>query len=62
MMQGRVLNLDAALSLKAAEISVKHNLPMADSLIYSSARSIEATLWTQDYDFKNLEGLNLIKK
>lgn len=62
MMQGKVIDLDASLSLKAAEISHNYDLPMADSLIYATAQNCEATLWTQDYDFKGLDGVKLIKK
>jgi len=62
MMQGKVANIDASLSLKAAELSYNLNMPMADSLIYVTAQNYSAILWTQDYDFKNLGGVKFIKK
>lgn len=62
MMQGKVANIDASLSLKAAELSYNLNIPMSDSLIYVTAQGYNAVLWTQDYDFKNLDGVKFIKK
>lgn len=62
MMQGFVADLDASISLKAAELSLDLDLPMADSLIYMTAQAYNATLWTQDYDFKKLDGVKFIKK
>jgi len=57
MQQGRVVDLDPSLCLEAAELSVQHRLPMADSLILASARQHRATLWTQDSDFEGLDGV-----
>jgi predicted nuclease of predicted toxin-antitoxin system len=36
---------------------VQLKLPMADSMILASARAFDAVLWTQDADFKGLEGV-----
>jgi predicted nucleic acid-binding protein len=57
MRQGRGLDLDEGLAIEAAEIGAIHGLPLADSIIYASARAYDATLWTQDADFKGLEGV-----
>ena len=54
MKQGRVTEVSEAIALRAALISLKHRLPMADSLILSTAWSEQATLWTQDDHFKGL--------
>jgi toxin FitB len=54
MQQGRVVDLDARLALAAASLGAQHKLPMADSVIYATARAHEATLWTQDADFEGL--------
>jgi toxin FitB len=54
MKQGHVVDVTENISLSAALISLKHRLPMADSLIYATARSEKATVWTQDEDFKGL--------
>jgi predicted nucleic acid-binding protein len=58
MRQGTVVELDATLALDAAELSVESNLPLAASIIYATALSRDATLWTQDSDFEGLEGVN----
>jgi predicted nucleic acid-binding protein len=57
MKQGRVLEVTEAIALRAALISLKHRLPMADSLILSAAWSEQATLWTQDEHFVGLPGV-----
>ena len=62
MQQGKVVELNATIALSAAKISVEHRLPMADSVILATARAYEATLWTQDEDFKGLKGVRYRKK
>ncbi|MBM4163174.1 MAG: type II toxin-antitoxin system VapC family toxin [Lentisphaerae bacterium] len=57
MKQGRVIEVTEAIALRAALISLKHRLPMADSLILSTAWSERATLWTQDGHFAGLPGV-----
>lgn len=54
MQQGEVVDLTAPLALSAATLSVKHKLPVADSIMYATARAFAATLWTQDADFEHL--------
>ena len=58
MRQGRVIDLDAGLAIEAAELGASHGLPLEDSVIYASALTHEATLWTQDADF---DGLNHVE-
>lgn len=58
MQQGRVVEVDAALAMKAATLA----LPLADSLIYATARDHSATLWTQDVHFEGLEGVRYFQK
>lgn len=53
MQEGQVVDVDAALALEAARLG----LPLADSLIYATARRYDATLWTQDQDFDGLPGV-----
>lgn len=50
MQSGRLIEVDGALALEAA----RHALPLAESLIYATARRHGATLWTQDEHFRNL--------
>ena len=53
MRSGRVIDLDTSLALEAA----RFDLPLADSLIYATARRHDAVLWTQDKDFEGLPGV-----
>ncbi len=57
MQQGTVVDLDAGIALSAARISIDCKLPMADSVMLATARTFEATLWTQDEHFKGLAGI-----
>jgi len=59
---GNVVPLDEELAISAARISVKHNLAMADSIIYATAEAHAATLWTQDEHFKNLPNVRYFPK
>jgi len=62
MQQGEVVSIDAALALQAAKLSLKHQLPMADSLTYATAQQANALLWTQDADFEGLQGVRYVAK
>ena len=62
MQQGMVVDLDAAVALSAARLSVDHKLPLADSVILATAREHKATLWTQDADFEGLEDVRYRKR
>lgn len=57
MQQGKVIALDGALAIETAVIGVKYKLPLADSIIYATARKFSAEVWTQDADFRNLPGV-----
>ncbi len=62
MKQGRVAELDASLAIEAAETSHKLKIPMADSIILTTARAYEAELWTQDADFEGIDEVHYIQK
>jgi len=62
MQQAQVIDVDASISLHSAKQSLDLDLPMADSLIYTTAKINNATLWTQDSDFIDLPGVNYIQK
>lgn len=57
MNQGRVVSLDPPLAIVAAQISIECKLPMADSIVLATARSVNGIVWTQDADFKGLSGV-----
>jgi toxin FitB len=46
----------------AASLSTQHKLAMADSLIYATTLNQNATLWTQDEDFKGLPHVKYFPK
>ena len=53
MEQGLVVPVDWPIMMAAAQ----SGLPLADSLIYATARAHDVTLWTQDAHFKGLTGV-----
>jgi len=62
MQQGRVVDLDSDIALRAAKQSIEYKLPMADAIILATAQAFEAVIWTQDADFKNIEGVKYFSK
>ena len=60
--QGRVIPLDGSLAIDAAQYGVDLKLPLADSIIYATAQKFSAVIWTQDTDFKSLEGVKYYAK
>jgi predicted nucleic acid-binding protein len=62
MLAARVIDLDGALALSAARVSLDLKLPLADSVILATARVYGAILWTQDSDFKGIEGVKYVAR
>jgi predicted nucleic acid-binding protein len=62
MRKGTVVDLTAGLAIAASKLSLEHNLPMADSIILATAKEINATIWTQDSDFKNMDDVKYFPK
>ena len=62
MQQGMVVDVDASVAIHAAKMSASLRIPMADSIILTTARMYNATVWTQDADFKGLDGVRYIEK
>ena len=58
--KGEVKALTPSIATAAAKLSLKYKLPMADSIIYATAQSFNATVWTQDVDFKHLPDVNYL--
>jgi predicted nucleic acid-binding protein len=58
MQEGNVISLTADLAVSSAGTSIKQKLPMADSIILTTAIAHRATLWTQDDHFKGIAGVN----
>jgi len=62
MKQGKIIDLTTDISMKAAKLSLEHKIPMADSIILATGRFYQATVWTQDGDFKGLDDVQFIRK
>jgi len=62
MQKGFVVDLTSSLAISAAKLGLKHNLPMADSIILATAHAYEATIWTQDSDFDTISGVKYFPK
>ncbi len=62
MMTAMVVDLTQDIALCAAQLSLTHKLPMADSLILATARINNADLWTQDEHFKGLNRVQYFEK
>jgi len=62
MQEGTVIELNAGLSLSAAQISRKHKLPMADSIIYATSLQYSAVLFTCDKHFKDIQDIRYLPK
>jgi predicted nucleic acid-binding protein len=61
MKQGRIAPLDEAVALHAADLGLRHALPMADSIVYATARLSGALLVTSDGHFRGLQGVSFIE-
>jgi len=62
MQQGRLIELSAPIALFAARLSLDSKIPMADSIVAATGSLLEAVIWTQDEDFKNLKNVKYIQK
>ena len=58
MQKSQVVHLKPGDYFEAAKASVTHKLAMADALIWQTALSFGATLFTQDAGLKNMSGVN----
>ncbi len=58
MRRGQVIDIQIGLALQAATMG----LPLADSLIYATAQTHNAVLWTQDAHFDGLPGVKYFVK
>lgn len=62
MRQGLVVDLDENLALGTARVSLDLKLPLADSVILATARMHNATIWTQDADFKAIQQVKYVPR
>jgi len=62
MQTGTVIELNAGLSLSAAQISRKHKLAMADSIIYATSLHYSAVIFSCDKHFKDIPDVRYFPK
>lgn len=62
MQQAKVVDVTPSIAIQAAKFSHEFKIPLADSIIYATGRMNDSIIWTQDVDFKNLDGVKYIKK
>lgn len=58
----RIEVLNGDIACDAAVRSIEHRLPMADSIVYATARRFDALLWTQNIEFEGLPGVGYLPK
>lgn len=58
----QTIGLDLTLAMEAADLSILHQLAMADAIVYATSQHDKAELVTSDADFKNLPGVHFITK
>jgi predicted nucleic acid-binding protein len=62
MEKGKVIELTTSIAMKASKLSLQYNLPMADSIILSTAQLYGCTIWTQDSDFRDIPSVKFFPK
>ncbi len=62
MKQGKVIDLSFELAIQAAKTSSDNKISMADSIILMTAILYNATVWTQDSDFKDFSSVKYFPK
>ena len=55
-----VADLDRNIAIAAAELGLRHQLPMADAIIYATALAYQAELITPDAHFSGLQGVRIL--
>ena len=62
MSEATIIHLDDSIALYAADLSLEHDLALADSVVYATALTHHAKLITSDADFKGLPKVTYIPK
>lgn len=62
LQQHTVIPVTPEIATLAPALGLRHQLAMADALIYATAQTQNATLWTQDADFKGLPQVKYFQK
>jgi predicted nucleic acid-binding protein len=62
MRRAQIVDLNPEVALASARLSLTTKLPLADSVILTTARMFNAILWTQDEHFKGMDGVKYFQK
>ena len=62
MQKGNIVDLNADIALEAANVGLIYKLPLADSIIYATAKRRSALIWTQDEHFSKLPDVKYTHK
>jgi predicted nucleic acid-binding protein len=62
MQKTSVVDLDQSLALSAADISIEHDLAMADAIVYATARIKGVRTVTADADFQGLSDVTVFER
>ena len=62
MQRTRIVAITQELALTAADVSLAHDLAMADALILATANAYRAELITSDADFAGIENVTYLPK
>ena len=62
LLAAQVIPISEEIAVSAADLAIKHKLPLADSLIYATTLAHKAELWTQDTDFEGLPHVHYFPK
>lgn len=62
MKTSNIIPLKENIALSAADLGLQFSLPMADAIVYATARHENAILATGDEHFRGLEAVNFIEK
>ena len=60
MKQTKIIPVTESISLLAADLSLKHALPMAHAIVYASAVELDCMVVTSDTHFKGLDKAVLV--
>ena len=61
MLKTNVVPITADIAMTAANVSLEHDLPMADSLVYATAVEYDCKVVTLDNDFRDLPRAEVIR-
>lgn len=62
MQQAKVIEVTSSIAIQAAKFSYIFKMPLANSIIYITARENNAVIWTQDAHFKDMDGIQYFEQ